>query len=437
MIDRTMAAASALSALEAVAAGRKMGLSLASLVDVFGKGSGRNYTTRFVLPALNERRNGFDANLGAMSRDVGEIVSLGIACGIPTPMATAARALLQAARNTLGAQAAFQDIGQMVGTMAGTSLPDAGAATASSPAPGASAAGGAVTIGYVGLGAMGAPLARRLMLSYKVHAYDVRPDAARALEAEGAIPETELATLARKCDVIVLCVPSSAIVREVLFGKGGLAEGLSPGKIVIDQTTGDPDEAVAIAAELDKLGVPLIDAPVSGGPETPLAGTAVMICGGPADAFGRIMPVLKAIGPTVIYCGPVGSGHAAKLVNNASNICNRLIAYEAAMIAVKNGLALDVFHQVVNKSVGWSFAAERVFKAVASHARTASISLELSLKDVASAVKMGLDAGAPMLMADTARNIFAMGVHQFGGDANVDEMAHLYEKMAGIDFTKV
>jgi 3-hydroxyisobutyrate dehydrogenase len=434
LIDRAMTVSSALGSLESVAAGRKMGLSLRSMTEVFVKGSGRNYTTRFLLPAIAEGRTALDVTLGQAARDVNAVVAAGMACGIPTPIASIARSLLQSAVNALGEDAPFQELGKAVASMAGTHLPDAQGA--SNSVGKASEASGTVTLGYVGLGAMGAPLARRLMLSYKVHAYDVRPGAAEALAAEGAVAAPDLATLARNCDVILLCVPSSAIVREVLFGKGGLAEGLSPGKIVIDQTTGDPDEAVAIADQLRKLGVPLVDAPVSGGPETPPLGTAAMICGGEPDVFERVLPILKAIGPTVTYCGPVGSGHAAKLVNNASNICNRLIAYEAAMLGFKLGLPLDVFHQAVNKSTGWSFAAERVFKAVATHGKTASISLELSLKDIASAVKMGIGCGAPMLVGDMARNLFAMGVHQFGGNANVDEMAKLYERMSSIDFTK-
>lgn len=434
LLAHAMATASAFGSLESVAAGRKMGLTLSAMTEVFVKGSGRNYTTRFLLPALAAGTNALDVTLGQAAKDLDEVVSLGIAAGIPTPIASVARGLVQSAANALGANAAFQEIGNFAASMAGTRLLDTAAAAA--PEAKASQARGALTLGYVGLGAMGAPLARRLMLSYKVHAYDVRPEAAQALAAEGAVAETDLATLARNSDVILLCVPSSAIVRDVLFGKGGLAEGLSPGKVVIDQTTGDPDEAVAIAAELQKLGVPLVDAPVSGGPETPALGTAAMICGGAPEVFERVLPVLKAIGPTVTYCGPVGGGHAAKLVNNASNICNRLIAYEAAMLGFKLGLPLDVLHQAVNKSTGWSFASERVFKAVATHGKTASISLALSLKDIASAVKMAIGCGAPMLVGDMARNLFALGVHQFGGEANVDEMALLYERMASIDFTK-
>lgn len=435
LLDRAMTVASALGALEAVAAGRRMGLSLKSLTDVFVKGSGRNYTTRFVLPALAAGTAALPVSLADLLRDADDIIQLAIDRACPTPIVSVARGLLRIAAHAAETPRAFEDITPAIGRMARANLVDSGTPATTPADPRRDAPNAALTIGYVGLGAMGTPLARRLMGVYPVRAHDARPELARALEAEGATAMTDLAALARACDVIVLCVPSSAVVRELLFAPGGLAEGLSPGKVIVDQTTGDPDEAVAISAELEKLGVALVDAPVSGGPETPALGTSVMICGGPADAFARVRPMLETIGPNVIYCGPVGSGHAAKLVNNAANICNRLIAYEAAMLARRCGIALDVLHQVVNRSTGWSFASERVFKAVPTHAKTASISLELSLKDIASAVRMGIGCGAPMLIGDAARSLFAIGVNQFGAGANVDEIARLYERIGAVDFT--
>ena len=86
-----------------------------------------------------------------------------------------------------------------------------------------------------------------------MHVFDVRPEIVRAFEAEGAIAAADLPSLARACDVIIICVPTSAVVRQAVFGKGGLAEGLSPGKVVVDQTTGDPMETRSIAADLRAL----------------------------------------------------------------------------------------------------------------------------------------------------------------------------------------
>jgi 3-hydroxyisobutyrate dehydrogenase len=434
LIARTMTVASSLGTLEAIAAGKKMGLSVQSMTEILNKGSGRNFTTKNILPALAEGRSALGVPLSQMSSDISRAIEMSVACKAPTPIAGVARALAQSAANALGAQTEFDHIATFVASAAGTELK--GVHKAAPAVVEAIQSKAPITIGYVGVGAMGGALARRLMKSYKLQAFDVRRELAQEIEKDGAKAAGDLPSLARECDVIFLCVPSSREVRQVLFGKGGLAEGLSPGKIVVDQTTGDPLETRQIAAKLNERGIALIDAPVSGGPETAHAGTATLICSGPAEGYAKVLPILKSIGPNIFFCGPSGNGHVVKLVNNASNICNRLIAYEAALLGAKHGVALQVLDEVVNKSSGWSFASQRMFKAVATHAQTAVITLELSLKDIWSAVEMGIGCGATMTIGDTARSLFQMGVNRFGAQANVDEIVRLFEEMGNIDFTK-
>jgi 3-hydroxyisobutyrate dehydrogenase len=291
-----------------------------------------------------------------------------------------------------------------------------------------------MNVGYVGLGTMGAALARRLMLSRKVHVFDVRPEVVRELEAEGAVGAADLPTLARACDVIMICVPTSAVVRKVLFDQGGLAEGLTPGKIVIDQTTGDPDQTRSIAADLQKLGVPLVDAPVSGGPRGAVAGTIAIMCGGPSESYEKVRPILESVSPNIVYCGETGNGHVAKLVNNAVASCNRLITYESIAMGFKYGLTIDDMSRVINKSTGWSSASERILPVLASGGQSSDFQLELMVKDLRLAAQMGISCGAPMLIANTVRSLFEVGANQLGGTAKLDDMARLFEAMAGIKF---
>jgi 3-hydroxyisobutyrate dehydrogenase len=113
-------------------------------------------------------------------------------------------------------------------------------------------------IGYIGLGALGGVLARRFLLSHKLVVWDSNPAAVSALEQLGATSAPTAADLGRQCDVVLLCLPRSSDVREVLFGTAGLAEGLSAGKLVIDQTSGIPSETHEIAEHLSVLGVEMI-----------------------------------------------------------------------------------------------------------------------------------------------------------------------------------
>lgn len=434
IIDRMVTAASGLGALEAIAAGRKMGLTLSAILQVMNSGSGRNYMTRTILPNLLEGKYSFGLSISEMLADLNHAMALGMGCAAPSPIATVARGLIQASSNMLGGAAPFADIHRVIDKLTASNILEINGGAASSAEP--ATTGTIPKLGYVGIGAMGGPLARRLMRSTKVAVYDRRRDLVEALESDGALAVNDLPSLARDCEMIFLCLPSSDVVREVLFGQDGLAQTLSPGAMIVDQTTGDPREARTIAEELEKLGVRFVDAPVSGGPESATAGTTTIICGGPEDAFRKAHPVLSLISPNTIYCGPTGSGHAAKLVNNASNISNRLICYEAAVLAHKCGLSLAVVDEVINRSSGWSFASQRMFKSIQTHAQTAAISLELSLKDIWSAVQLGMTSGASMAIADMVRTLFQIGVLEFGGDSNVDEIAHLFETLGKTDFRR-
>ena len=289
-------------------------------------------------------------------------------------------------------------------------------------------------VGYVGLGAMGGALVRRLMLSRRMRVFDIRSDAVRLFEAEGALAISDLPSLARTCDVIFVCVPTSDSVRDVLFGKEGLAGALSPGKIIIDQTTGDPVQTRSIADELQRLGVSLVDAPVSGGPRGAEAGTIAIMCGGRSEVFERVRPILESVSPNLVYCGETGNGHVAKLVNNAVAACNRLITYEAVAMGFKYGLSMHDMSKVINKSTGWNSASERILPALASGGQTANFQLKLMVKDLRLASQMGMSCGAPMLIANMVRSMFETGANELGGAANLDQMKHLFEAMADIKF---
>lgn len=432
LVNNVLSAGQRLATLEIVAVGRKMGLSLAAIVDVVNKGSGRNRTTRLMLQNMVDGKPSASSfAMSLMLKDMNQAVQLGMDGGVPTTVTSAVRSLLQIGVGTRGEKAQLEEMLEVIEQQAGTRIPD--------PAPGggaapAAAAGKDLKVGYVGLGAMGGALTRRLMLSRQMHVYDARPEVVRSFEAEGAIGYRDLPALARDCDVIFVCVPTSAIVREVVFGKGGLAEGLAPGKIVVDQTTGDPTLTREIAADLGKLGVPLVDVPVSGGPRGAVAGTIALIGGGPEEAFATVRPVLESISPNLVYCGPTGNGHVAKLIQNAVASCNRLLTYEAAAIGVKYGLKLADMATVINKSTGWSGATERILPTLSEGKPTADFQLALMAKDLKLLGRMAMDCGAPVVIGSAVRCVFEAGVHQMGGTANLDDIGRLVEKMSGVSF---
>lgn len=433
LVNNVLSAGCRLATLEVVAMGRKMGLSLAAITDVVNKGSGRNRTSKLMLQNMVDgKASASSFAMSLMLKDMNQAIALGMDAGAPTPVTSAVRALLQIGVSQLGAKAQLEEVLGLIESMAATRIADDAGGAATQPASSGDARD--LRVGYVGLGSMGGALARRLMLSRTMRVYDAQPGVAQGFAAEGAQAADDLPSLARDCDVIFVCVPTSAIVREVVFGKGGLAEGLAPGKIVVDQTTGDPTVTREIAAGLDKMGVSLVDAPVSGGPRGAVAGTIAIIAGGPAEAYAKVRPILESISPNTVYCGPVGNGHVAKLIQNTVASCNRVLTYEAAALGVKYGLKLADMATVINKSTGWSGASERILPTLSEGKTTADFQLALMAKDLKLAGRMAADCGAPMLIASEVRALFEAGANQFGGTANLDEMRRIYEAMAGVSF---
>ncbi len=289
-------------------------------------------------------------------------------------------------------------------------------------------------LGYIGLGAMGGALARRLMLSHKIRVLDLRPDAVEEFAKNGAIPTQSGAAMARECDVILTCLPRSADVREAIFGEGGLLEGLEPGKIVVDQTSGEPDETRRMAAELAEKGIILIDAPVSGGPAGADAGTIAIMAGGPVEVFEKVKPIFESISPNVIHCGDIGNGHVVKLVNNTIAASSRLATLEAVAMGRKYGLSLDLMTEVINKSSGQNSTSLNALPKMLKGEPTSNFGLALMLKDVGLATQLGAKCGAPMFIANLVRGMLQTSVHDYGEDANMDATIPAIETAADMKF---
>ena len=434
MVNNAMNAANRLGTLEIVAMGRTMGLSLECMADALNKGSARNQTTEKMLPALVQGKASTNFALSLMLKDVNQAVALGMDLGTPMPICNVVRGLLQIGLNTLGANAKLEDMVGVIESMAGTRLASPGGRADTRRSDASVPDTKALKVGYVGVGAMGGAVARRLMVSRTLHIFDTRPEVVRELAAEGAIACADLVSLARACDIIMLCLPTSSVVRQVIFGNGGLAEALASGKIVVDQTTGDPAATRAIAADLAKVGVQFVDAPVSGGPSGAAAGTVAIMCGGSADATRQVRPLLESISPNILDCGESGNGHLAKVVNNAVSSLCRLVTYECVAAGFKYGLSLDDMNDVLNKSSGWSGASRKILPALGSKQSTANLALELKVKDLSLAAQLSMSGGAPMMISSVVRSLYEAGANQLGGAANVDEMTHLYEAMAAVKF---
>jgi 3-hydroxyisobutyrate dehydrogenase len=288
------------------------------------------------------------------------------------------------------------------------------------------------TIGYVGLGNMGAALARRLQLQVPLLVYDLNPASVQRLVDQGAVACSGLAELASRCDVIMLCLPTSEHVRNAIWGEHGLGVGLKPGTLIVDQTTGDPIATRAMADELSRRGIDLVDAPVSGGAAGAAAGTIAIMVGAAAEPFARLKPLLELISPNVFHAGDVGAGQVIKLVNNMVSAAQRLLTFEGVALAAKNGIdpqrACEILLAGGAKNV---FIEKFMLPHILKGNLSPGFTLGLMHKDVRLACQLGSDSGVPMFYGNLTRELFQTYISEMGPDAQVHTAALVVDRLAG------
>ncbi len=290
-------------------------------------------------------------------------------------------------------------------------------------------------VGYIGLGAMGGALARHLVGKYSLSVLDINQTAVAALEQLGADAARSAAQLARDCDIVLLCLPRSSNVRDVVFGPAGLVEGLSAGKIVIDQTSGIPGETRGFARRLAERGVSMFDAPVSGAMATAVAGTISIIASGPRDAFEKSLPVLKSISPNVFHCGErVGNGQTMKAINNMMNAGCRLATLEAVAMGRKYGLTLEAMTDALNSTTARNYTTHGMLPNIAAGRQSTNFALALQVKDMHQAMLLGVDGGVPLPIANIVRGLLQIALNTLGEDARLEQIIGVIESMADTRF---
>ena len=288
-------------------------------------------------------------------------------------------------------------------------------------------------VGFVGLGNMGGALAARLAGQrdgqFELYVFDL--DQARVAEARaaGARAARSVSHLASTCEVVITCLPTSAHVKGVVSGEGGLGATLAPGSLIIDCTSGDPAVTRELAAELSARGIGLVDAPVSGGPQAAAAGTIAIIAGGPDEWYERALPTLHRISPNVRHVGPVGAGHVVKLLNNVLAAGHRMLAFETAAVAAAQGVDPETFIDVVNLASGRSYATEITMpRHVFGAALAQGFSLGLMAKDVRLGCQLLPEPLEELSLALQVHRRLQAALTEFGPDADINQTLETYER---------
>ncbi len=214
-----------------------------------------------------------------------------------------------------------------------------------------------IHIGFIGVGNMGGPMARNLLKAgHALKAYDLVPAALAHVVEAGARAAASPLDAATDVDAVITMLPAGQHVRAVYLGGGGLIAKARPGTLLIDSSTIDVATAREVAAAAAAAGLPMIDAPVSGGTGGAEAGTLTFMVGGPDEAFARARPILEAMGKTIVHAGGPGNGQAAKICNNMILGASMIAVSEAFVLAEKLGLTHQKLFDISAKSSGqcWS-----------------------------------------------------------------------------------
>jgi 3-hydroxyisobutyrate dehydrogenase len=281
------------------------------------------------------------------------------------------------------------------------------------------------TVGLVGLGNMGRPIAARLAAAVPLRVFDRRPDAMRAAVENGAAPADGLADLARRSDVVITLLPDDAAVRDAV---DGLLDGLRPGSVLIDMGSSSPLATRALGRELAERGVAVVDAPVSGGVARAETGRLAVMVGGPPDVVAACRPLLALVAEQIFVVGALGSGHALKALNNFVSAAGLLAAGEALVIGRRFGLDPELVVDVFNASTARNNATEHKLKQFVLSRRFASgFSLALMVKDLTTALALADGTGTPAAFGVACRDLWAKAGRALDAGADHTEIVRWLE----------
>ena len=291
-------------------------------------------------------------------------------------------------------------------------------------------------IGFIGLGAMGFPIAANLLragypLFVGIHR-NRKP--AEMLAEKGAVICETYQEVARNSDTIFTIVPDDPEVEEVIFGENGLWDGLKRSSTIIDMSTIDLTRSREFAVRLTGKAVHFLDAPVSGGPGGAKAATIAIMVGGDPEVFEDNRSLFDAIAKTIVYCGANGLGLAAKMANNLIVAAELAAISEALCLAVKAGIDSSDLYNVLKGATANSFILNAKMPSHLKGDYSPAFKLSLMCKDLNIVTRVAKKLGAPSLVTSIVEQVFEL-CRKEHGEKDSCAVGLFYQKEAGVSFT--
>ena len=288
-------------------------------------------------------------------------------------------------------------------------------------------------IGFIGLGVMGKPMASHLAKAgYQLAVYDKNETSADRISNDfGQVRAVESPKrVAEFSDIVITMLPTGTHVQEVIQGKKGLIEGYRSGSLHLDTSSAEPWLTIESAGILEKHGVAMVDAPVSGAEQGAVQAELVFMVGGSKKNVSRVTPLLEAMGKQQFHLGPIGSGHIMKCVNNLITAICFMGTTEGLVIGRRLGLDPNKMIDVLNVSTGMSWNSINHFKQrICNRKFDDQFKLALMIKDIGIAMKLAGDRGLSLPIADLTQRLWKSAGEESESDSSISEMVRWVEKM--------
>ena len=290
------------------------------------------------------------------------------------------------------------------------------------------------TIGFIGLGVMGKPMAANLIRAgYRLIVHDINRVPVRDVVQLGATEGHSPAEVASGSEIVITMLPNSPEVRAVVLGDHGVLEGARPGLILIDMSSIAPLISKEIAEAAQAKGVEMLDAPVSGGEPKAKDGTLSIMVGGEKATFDSVVEVLQAMGKSVVWVGSIGSGNTAKLSNQIVVALNIIAISEALVLAKKAGVDPKVVYQAIRGGLAGSTVMDAKAPLIFARKFDPGFRIELHLKDLLNALDTAHQLGVPLPFSGLAVEL--MSALKVAGKGKLDHggLVQYFEALAGVE----
>jgi 3-hydroxyisobutyrate dehydrogenase len=289
-------------------------------------------------------------------------------------------------------------------------------------------------VGFIGLGTMGGAMAANLARAgFQVTAWNRTPGRAEELRELGVALAPTAAAAAAASEVIVTIVSDTPDVEAVLFGADGVAARARSGSLVVDMSTISPSATRAFAGRLETQGVAMLDAPVSGGSEGARKGTLSIFVGGTPEDVERARPILAAMGSTITHLGPIGSGQAAKAVNQVILAGGYLGVAEGIVLAMKAGLDIDALVAALSGGAAQSWVLANRSGRMLANDYPLGFKVALHRKDLGIALQLARETGTALPISAFVEAIEAGHVGRGHGDEDVSAVARAIRELSGLE----